>query len=207
MSRSRTTVATDKWVVCASGPSIAKVDLSTIPPDWRIMVINNTWQLAPHADVLYAGDEQWWDRYHDECTFAGERWTRSLSAAIKYGIRHIRSREGEGLCLSPRTVHTGGNSGYQALNLAYHFGARRIIMLGYDMHRRDGGHWHGDHTHKDGTLMLSAPNGHINAWRRNFRWLAKDFALEGVRVVNCTEGSALECFQRGNLEHELRRET
>ncbi|HCZ48509.1 MAG TPA: hypothetical protein DCZ11_05850, partial [Gammaproteobacteria bacterium] len=47
-----------------------------------------------------------------------------------------------GLSASPLRIHQGGNSGYQALNLAVLLGAERVILLGYDMH---GGHWHGRH--------------------------------------------------------------
>src|SRR5690606_27869932 len=96
-------------------------------------------------------------------------------------------------------VNSGGNSGYQAVNLAFHFGARRIVLLGFDMHRRDGGHWHGEHHG-----MLSAPESHIAVWRREFDALAFDLKSEGVRVVNATEGSALECFPRMGLVEALR---
>src|SRR3546814_7286157 len=63
-------------VACiASGPSLTAEDCESIrTAGLPAIVTNNTWQLAPWADVLYAGDYQWWKRYGEECTFAGSRW-------------------------------------------------------------------------------------------------------------------------------------
>jgi hypothetical protein len=40
-------------------------------------------------------------------------------------------------------VGGGGNSGFQAVNLAAQFGASRIILIGFDMTDRGGKHWYG----------------------------------------------------------------
>lgn len=192
-----------KWIICASGPSMLRVDLAMLRRfrSWRMMVINNTWELIPWADVLYAGDGQWWDRYgNDVLGFSGERWTRDAGAAIRYKLHLARWTGGAGLCKTPGYIHLGGNSGYQAVNLAYHFGARRIILLGFDMHRDAGAHWHGEHV----GLPISAPANHIPIWRANFGQLAHDLRHAGIDVVNATPGSALECFPRMDLKEALR---
>ena len=161
--------------------------------------MNNTWQLVPWATAMYAGDREWWDRYGAECTFPGERWTRDPHATLRYRLKRVVGGNGAGLCTCPGRVHLGGNSGYQAVNLAFHFGAREIVLLGFDMHRQNGGHWHGEH---EG--MLSAPERHLPVWRRAFDALAHDLAARGVRVTNATPGSALQCFPRGDLWSALR---
>lgn len=191
-----------KWVICAAGPSMARVDLRLLQRfrSWRVMVVNCTFQLLPQADVLYAGDLQWWDRYGVEAArFAGEKWTRDPFAAVKYGLRQVTRRDGRGLCRELRCVNSGGNSGFQAVNLAWHFGARQIVLLGFDMHRREAGHWHGEHQG-----MLSAPACHLPIWRKEFEPLAFDLRHEGVEVINATEGTALECFPRMPLLEALR---
>lgn len=196
-----------KWVICASGPSMAAVDLSLLRRyrSWNVLAVNCTWQLVPWAQAMYAGDSGWWERYGDEThAFAGERWTRDEWAAIRYRLHLIRKREGQGLCRERGFVHTGGNSGFQAVNLAWHFGARRIVLLGFDMHRQAGGHWHGEHMDKHGRPMLSAPAAHIAVWRREFPRLAFDLEHAGVGVVNATEGTALTCFRRKPLQAALR---
>ncbi len=192
----------DRWVICASGPSMIYTDVAHLRRfrSWRVMVINNTWELIPWAHVLYACDFQWWARYGTAAeAFAGQKWTLSSAAQLRYGINRIERGQGAGLCTEPGHINTGGNGGYQAINLAWHMGAKRIVLLGYDMHRKNGGHWHGEH---EG--MLSAPESHINAWRRNFEPLANDMAKAGVSVINATTGTALECFERMPMVEALK---
>jgi hypothetical protein len=191
-----------KWVICASGPSMASVDLDLLRRfrSWQVMAVNCTFRLVPWAAAMYAGDLQWWERYGAEtAAFAGEKWTWDGMAAVRHKLRRVARRDGKGLCRARGAVNSGGNSGYQAVNLAYHFGARQIVLLGFDMHRNEGGHWHGEH---EG--MLSAPALHMLAWRREFEPLALDLRHAGVQVLNATEGTALTCFPMVPLAEALR---
>jgi hypothetical protein len=131
--------------------------------------------------------------YHEESaeSFQGERWTQDKKSADKYGLRHIRSENKPGLSRDPAVIHTGGNSGYQAINLMYHFGVSRIVLLGYDM---NGGHWHGKHPRN-----LSNVHDFSN-WISRFRALSADLDIE---VINCTPGTALDAFPTASLESVL----
>lgn len=87
------------------------------------------------------------------------------------------------------------NSGYQAINLAYHFGVSRILLIGYDMQRTGGkAHWHGDHV-----SGLTNAEG-LSKWATRFPALAQDLEREGVEVINCSQETALTCFPRARLE-------
>jgi len=108
------------------------------------------------------------------------------------------ARRGAGLCTDEDTIHHGHNSGYQAINLAYHFGVSRIILLGYDMQHTGGKtHWHGDHP-----KSLNNAAGVAN-WVKNFKPLAKDLARVGIEVINCTTETALDCFKRADVRDVL----
>lgn len=114
---------------------------------------------------------------------------------MKYDLEWVRSHNGAGLSRDPEVINEGANSGYQAINLAYHAGARRIVLLGFDMQRTgDRSHWFGDHP---GRLNVPSP---YEAFRRNFGPLAADLAAEGVEVINASRETALECFRRAALE-------
>jgi hypothetical protein len=91
----------------------------------------------------------------------------------------------------PAMIHTGGNSGYQAVNLVRHFSPARILLLGYDMRP---GHWHGKHPR---SLSNHSAYGE---WIVRFRQLAQEI---DVPVFNCTPGSALDCFPLARLEVAL----
>ena len=158
------------------------------------------------ADHLYAADSHWWHHYIADikCSFQGKLWSCdprgntnwNTTDPVKYGIEILHCRieaEAKGLWRTPGTVNSGGNSGYQAINLAYHLGAQRIILLGFDMHNHSGlSHWFGDHPPvfpggSDAARFISA-----------FRSIKP--ADYGIEIINCSRVTALDAFPRHNLE-------
>lgn len=86
-------------------------------------------------------------------------------------------------------MHFGGSSGYQAINLAYLWGATRIVLLGFDCKPVDGkDHWFGQHP--SGLTQIQP----YSLWLENYVDLARDLKAEGVEVINCSPDSALRCF-------------
>jgi len=193
-----------KWegetvVIVASGPSLTPEQVDYCKGKARMIVVNNNYRLAPWADALYACDGEWWDEYHDEThDFQGEKWTQDHGASQKYGLKWVQGRNESGLSTDPSVIHTGSNSGYQAINLAFHFGVKRIILIGYDMQRtKNKKHWFGNHPGK-----LNKP-GNYKQWARNFIDLANDISRQGVEVINCTRVTALGAFKQDKLENVL----
>lgn len=206
-------------VCVASGPSLTDsqceiADEGRRAGRCRIIVVNDNWRKLPDADVLYACDPGWWELYADDVRerFHGEAWThapiadasgtyaqsesRQLRVIARYPwLECVQVTRAEGLPIGGR-VCMGGNSGYQAIGLAYLFGARRIILIGYDLQRQDGAnqgkaHWFGDHPKP---LTQGAPT----SWIRRFEVLAED-AWGRCEIINCTRTTALACFPRAEL--------
>jgi len=90
-------------------------------------------------------------------------------------------------------INSGNNSGYQAINLAYHMGAKNIFLVGFDM-KNGGKHWHGCHPDDWGN------SEDASGWAKNFDKLAEDLDFMGVNVVNCTVDTALTCFKQDTIE-------
>lgn len=111
----------------------------------------------------------------------------SDAAARKYGLQYFRGLPHDGLSREWGVLHQGCNSGYQALNLAVLLGAKRIMLLGFDMRIVDERrHFFGDHP--KGMNVQS----NYAQWITKFKTIPPD--LTGVEVFNCTKGSALKCF-------------
>jgi hypothetical protein len=92
-------------------------------------------------------------------------------------------------------VHFGGNSGYQAINLAYLWGAKRIVLLGFDCKDVDDkAHWFGQHP--EGLTQIQP----YQLWLNHFPAIAKDLAARGVEVINCYMDSAIQCFKKAEIE-------
>jgi len=95
---------------------------------------------------------------------------------------------------------SGGNSAFQALNLAVQWGAKRILLIGFDMTDASGVHWYGRNT----WLMANNPDDHnFKRWIAAFTAAAPVLAGMGVEVINCSVNSAMHCFPRRSIEDAL----
>jgi hypothetical protein len=142
--------------------------------------------MAPWADVLYACDAKFWNwpvgqRVRRTCQ--GLKYALDPRARQWPGVTVLRNTGDSGLELDPTGLRTGRNSGYQAINLAVHLGARRVILLGYDM---KGGHWHKPHP--------DASRPPFAICLKHFATLPAPLKAAGVEVINCTPGTALTAF-------------
>jgi len=135
---------------------------------------------------------KWWKLRHEEIDFAGEKWTQDIEAHRKYSLNWVYGRGQPGL--GRDCVHFGGNSGYQAINLAYLWGAKRIVLLGFDCKDVQGkAHWFGQHPAQ---LNRVQP---YQIWINHFNQLATELEIEGVEVINCSPGTALTCFRQQDI--------
>ena len=156
---------------------------------------------------MYAADAHWWHHHiHDiNMGFSGKRWSCDPPGNTNWGKRDVSEwditvldckvgRNAPGLSRDPTAVHSGGNSGYQAIGLAYHLGATRIILLGFDMHHHSGkSHFFGDHP-KEFANSNAKPDRFVAA----FRTIKPE--EYGIEILNCSRETALDAFPRHNLE-------
>lgn len=186
-------------VIVAAGPSARDAPLELARGRARFLAINESWRLSPWADVLYACDFAWW-RLHDGVPeYSGLKLSQDARACAAYAdLRRVHLHRQCDVLMSGRRGHIGdgGNSGFQALNLAIQFGAARILLVGYDMTLINGAHWHGHHPHG-----LNNPRPNTIA-----RWLAACWSTpDGVEIVNCHPGSALAAYPKLTFEDACRR--
>lgn len=193
-------------VVVATGPSLTVEQCEQLKAPRaaghiKVIGVNCAYQRA-ELDALLAVDLQFWKTYirdiRQRCPDL-ELVTQDASAHKTYALTtRIRGSARDGLGITE--LHTGQNSGHTAVNAAFLFGARRIILLGFDMRLGPGGerHFHGDHPKNCVQSQL------FDAWIRRFESTSKDLKRLGVDAVNATPGSALHWFRRATLEEALR---
>jgi hypothetical protein len=51
--------------------------------------------------------------------------------------------------------------------------------------------------------MTNPTPSHFHDWRRRFQTIVQPLRQRGVEVLNCTPGSALECFSKADLRDAL----
>lgn len=188
-------------VVClGSGPSLAKADIDYAHEKGAtIIAVNDAYLLAPFATALMASDGAWW--IHKKPEFAGLRFSLDPAAARVKDVIVLKNTGTDGIETDPAGLRTGRNSGAAAVNLAVHFGAKRILLLGYDMgatdkkHKRT--HFFGHHKFP---LRDSSP---YQLFRETFKHQVAPLQQLGIEVVNCSRITALACFPVRPLEQAL----
>jgi hypothetical protein len=136
--------------------------------------------------VLYACDGEWWDRYYRELNASccvGELWTQDAVAARRYNLDFVPSEDAKGISLDPSKIHQGGNSAFQAMNLAALWGASRIEFYGLDLQGQ--GHWFGEHPPE---LRRGLD---FERCIRAFKESEPQLKSLGIEVVNHSPGSAV----------------
>lgn len=195
-------------VVCvAGGPSLAEWQCDALKTPkamgWvKVIGVNNAYQYGNlWLDALLAVDLQWWKKHHADVKKRRpglELVTQCASSHKQFALTtRIRGSARDGL--GTHEIHTGGNGGHAAVNLAYLWGAKRIILLGYDMKLGPRGekHWHPDHPAPCIQTQL------FDHWIKRFESTAKDLERLGVQVWNATPDSALPWFDRCDIEQAM----
>lgn len=151
--------------------------------------------LAPWSDILFWADRRWLDWNHEKLHLHTGLWKVSRKVPhlnTGYDVKVVGFLPGR-LSNDPEYVggHCGGSS---AINLAYLLGAKRVVLLGFDMRP---GNWHNNH-------KLPPQKGqHENRFIPALKVMAPGLAEAGCEVVNATPGSALTCFPMISLEEVL----
>lgn len=191
--------------IIASGPSVKASDVELLKGRIPVLAIKKNVELAPWADVVYGCDLHWWRSVRGLPDFKGLKLCYAAQACDEYGLRRVlipNHANSDALLFGEAgTVGGGGNSGFQALNLAVQFGARRILLLGFDCQESNRAHWYGRNN------WPSASNPHEAAfkrWRKAFGVAAQQLLERGVEVINASEYTGLACFRKAAVAEALR---
>lgn len=213
-------------VLIATGPSLTDEQLNFVrASNAKVFTINNVYQRYPETDVHLSCDFPWWCHYFPTDVRLQElkapRYTWHPVIAKEYGIDYIKGVDKPGLSTDRSVIHINHGSGPMAINLAAHYGISKLILIGHDMkfapdykpHQQDPGsvsrhyfdeypkhlqHWPSVKVGKSAPGVL---DGLIERYDQMTYQLENVF---GMDVVNCTPGSALTTFRKGDLATELR---
>jgi hypothetical protein len=98
-------------------------------------------------------------------------------------------------------IHTFVNSGLFGMFVAREiYRPDRIVLLGFDMHRRNGQHFFGKHERKLKNTIGKDEKKLINTDESLFEVHIRQFNLfSGCEVINCTPDSDLKKFPMANF--------
>jgi hypothetical protein len=196
----------ERVLIVASGPSARKQDVERFEAaGFRTIAVSDSYRLCSAPDIIYSCDGHWWAEHIEavEQTASKEKcWTQDYLAAKNHSINWIKAVSEPGLSLIPERIHSGENSGYQAINVAAVNGATFIGLLGFDMKRAAGkAHWFGDHPTDKG--FVNPGDARMKSWCKNFDTIMPSAMIKNIAIVNFTRSTALTCFPIVSIEEFL----
>jgi hypothetical protein len=186
-------------VIVATGASLTREDVEYAAARAEVWCVKEAYQLAPTATLIYAADEEFWDYHPDVHQHKAEKWTANRDAARAHDLHHIPVVHDDIISLNPELLHSGYNSGFQTLNLAILRGYTEIILLGFDMCITDHNRTHFFGNHPPQLRQHSPYADFIRAFTRS----APVIEAQGIRVINASCVTKLECFERKTIEDAL----
>lgn len=156
--------------------------------------------------MLYGSDGTWWKLRNGVPEFKGLKLSQDSTACRDYDVHHISMREmcdqilvDEPGIIGSGSKNGGGNSGFHALNIAVQFGARKIVLVGFDMRLDRGMHWHGKHPRG----LNNPRDTNLMPWRLALNGAAETLSRLSVEVINASEVSTLTAYPIMSLQQAL----
>ena len=185
--------------ILGGGPSLQQLDIELLRGR-RCIAVNGAFRLAPWIDCMFFGDCRWLNQYGGGLSeWAGLKVTTCNQHRQRPGIRVVKRRNSPyGLSRNSHVVGWNLSSGACAINLAVHFGVKRIVLLGFDMRIVGARHnWHDDY---------APPPPKKNPYARflkPFPFIKEGLNELSIECLNATPGSALTLFPMVTLEEVL----
>lgn len=191
-------------VIIGGGPSLTlkqvrHVAMARLNNKCRVIAVNDAAFVAWWADWLHGSDFKWWNWNRTIAPkFPGIRTTLCDTVPAPWVTGRLISTGDTGFDVTPGNVRHGSNGVYQAMHCTIKTGVKKIVLVGVDMRPAESGetHWHG--RHQDGIVT-----DYAETMIPKFETLKPALLKYGVKVVNCSPGSALRAFRTGDLQEEL----
>jgi hypothetical protein len=195
--------------IIGGGASVKRSDVELLKGRLRVVVINESHQLAPWADVLYSCDHLWWAMRHFMWKdFKGLKVTPDPGAVLQFpelkkiNLRNWHNPVRHFLMDEWGEVGSGQGSGFQVVNWLAQVAVKGMALLGYDGCTIDNKlHWHGRHEGR-----LNNPNqSTFLGWKQWMENAAPKLQELNIEMVNCSMVSTIGCFPRHSVEDILKR--
>lgn len=185
--------------IIGGGPSLIGFNWNSLIGK-RTIAINKAILSYPMADVLYWTDSRVYGWYKQEIDkFKGLKYTTRHHVTYTNDIKVLRKSNKFGLEESKDALCHGNNSGYAAINLAYHLGAKRIVLLGYDMHN-DGVK---SHYHEGYPVPATGNNIYKDQFIPGFQILGDLLKQKKIEVYNASIKSSLTVWPKITFDKAL----
>jgi hypothetical protein len=190
--------------IVGGGPSLNPNEVALLRDRIHVIAIKAAVDLCPWAEAVYGCDAPWWNYVKGLPKYPGLKFFHGVQANQWAGLHRVEIDLSVDAMLidKPLKVGNGGNSGFQAINLAIQFGASDIILLGFDMGAPDQHklHWYGRNKWEGANNPMGS---NFKRWQQGFDLAKKSIKALGVEIVNCSPQTRLNTFRTAPLGETL----
>lgn len=199
----------DQVMSGASPPSVYSPYLSALHKK-HVIGINVAYMIGDWIDMVFFGDGGFFLSHKvNLAKFPGLKVTCHAGGRGEPWVKFL-ARDGKkprGISTAANMVSWNGNSGAAAISVAAYAGAKRIILLGFDMklNGENYQHWHnvygkGKVDIKDERRRKRLP---FDRHLRGFSVIADDARRMGIEILNACPDSAINEFKKVSVKEIL----
>jgi len=166
----------------------------------KLFGCNRAFEFA--LDVLHGCNYQFWDYYWPEIKdLRCDKWT--TRPGLKYeGLNYIEERWIDGLSTDKSYIAAHHGTGPQLINIALHYGVKKMLLIGWDMRHSGKRHYFGEYPQALHHVTKNlGPDGELLGLIKEMETINPDDY--GIEIINCTPNSALTHFPMGNLDDHI----
>ena len=179
----------------------------------HIIVINVLFLLGDWVDMLFFGDSKFYLAYKEKIAdFPGLKvscHSNFTSGFQKEKIKYLMKDNNhfQGISSDPSKVSWNKNSGAAAISVAANAGAKRIILLGFDMCLDEEGNQHCHIEYKNNDRFPKRSKKHkklpFERHLKGFEEIRKDAKKRNIEILNASEISEIKVFPKININEVL----
>lgn len=185
-------------------PSAYSPYLSAIH-DKHVIGVNGAFRIGNWIDIVTFGDKSWFIQNRKlllqfpkiKVAFFDEVEQREF---IYDGVKYVPRHGGcpSGITNRNNAISWNKNTGFASINLAYHLGVKRIILVGFDMDLDSSGkhHWHGLYR-KNGAPPKKLP---FERHLKQAPTIKRDADRLGIEIINASPDSKIKEFKKCTVQ-------
>lgn len=184
--------------IVASGPSLRGFDFTKLDGR-KVIVINSSVFAYPTAPVHFFGDARWWGWNGEEVRriFKGHIFTAcEITEPRIHNL--VKRNPAPYVSLERGEVSMRRTSLTATINLAVHFGCKRLILLGADQKADQDGRTHHHDPHP-----IPQMKGCWDVQLKELRGVGDELRELGIEVINTSLGSRINWWPKQPIEELL----
>ena len=176
--------------------------------DKHVIGINVAYMIGSWIDVVFFGDGGFFLKHKEAlAAFPGLKVSCNPNLGPYHWVKFLARDPNhvKGITSNPRAVSWNHNSGAAAISLAANAGAKRIMLLGFDMKLAgdQSQHWHNLYGKMQDNSKRRLMHLPFDRHLLGFSVIAKDANQRGIEILNVSQDSAIEELRKVTLEEVL----